>query len=896
MQGRRGNTQPWTAKGRTEAIQQANVAKAEHAKALLAKLGARRQPEITIVPPQAIHLSRPSQEPLRFRRTLHGTNASADAFTPVLVAMAETAQDQRDRSLLAWPCRPDNGFVAAALHLLEGRVKGLHVAQAVGLWPWRTGITHASRSILVQPEGLVRYARAAAQDRFDGATWTKGKFGENSHEMALMRLDDLRKEQGTDKSGVTVRLPSLFELTSVFEPTLGFTCYLADDSHFLQRVRRHTQMGQRGGLTTKHVQDLGDPLRAPLAVFGLPAHDSKKLAQCLVYKRFADHRLDLVIADLTHTALSSVGERWPEAFLRLLAALERLGTARPGLVVLAEDAFVYKRADTMLREAAYSSRPRRSLPETRGVMLSTQGFLGLTAPRDASYPVMEVRADLKDARLLSLRNEVLGAARQLDEAEDRTGAAALRAGLSFVRATATLPIALGAARSIVEMMHGTEDDADRRVRRKFYTATALQPMADAALASPNRALLLAFRARFMALAEGWENATPVSEKLAALAARLGDDARKTMLVLPDRHVANIYDLSDAAQAAPWHVAEPRTMVQIACAHGCDRWIVVRTSGDTLRTLLTALPGPSRLDLIGDAAGTALLEAELRPVATLEAFSSLKARAEAFRKAIGQSLSSLTLDHEEMSARTVSNHAELDFTRSDGEYAGPRIRVETEGGYILFYRPTSDVLRYTPDDLRAFDKVQAQLIRPTDAVLVLTLGLMELLRRELARAPKTVETLRQYHAEVGRKRLALPGTMLMDKARALQRAIKAAHPEFGDHEATNVARWLSVDKTTLDDPSSQPQAPRTRGRFDLFMTALDIHPTLTDAWWKHGIRLTRSYRLSEGMQFNQRAIAFVVDPESMALRNTGLNAAALRHAITENTDTVKRVEVINDDRK
>ena len=59
---------------------------------------------------------------------------------------------------------------------------------------------------------------------------------------------------------------------------------------------------------------------------------------------------------------------------------------------------------------------------------------------------MGVRADLKDARLLSLRNEVLGAARQLDEAEDRNGAAALRTGLSFVRATATLPIALVAAR------------------------------------------------------------------------------------------------------------------------------------------------------------------------------------------------------------------------------------------------------------------------------------------------------------------------------------------------------------------------------------------------------------------------------------------------------------------
>lgn len=896
MQGRQGSTQSWTTKGRTEAIQQANVAKAEHAKALLARLGARRHPQAAAVPLQRLGLSRPSLEPLFYQRTLLETTASADAFKAVLQAMGETARDQHDRSLIAWPCRPDNGFVAAALHLLEGRVGGLHVNQAVGLWPWRTGITHASRSILVEPDGLVHYARAAAQDRAEGAAWTKGKFGEDSHEMAMLRLYDLRKEQGADKSGVTVRLPSLFELTSVFEPLPDPACYIANNFHVLQRVRQYTQMGQRGGLTTKHVNALGDPALAPLAVFGLPAHDARKLSQCLAYPRFDDHRLDLVLADLTHTALNNVGERWPDAFARLLAALERLGAARPGVVVLAEDAFVHRRAEGMLREAAYSSRPRRCPPEARGIMLTTQGFIGPTAPSDASYPAMEVRADLKDARLLSLRNEVIGAARQMEEAEDRDAAAALRTGLSFVRATATLPVALGVARAIVETMHGTEDEADRSARRKFYPATALHPMADAALASPHKETLLTFRARFMSLADGWEKGTPVSEKLVDLAARLGDEARRAMLVLPDRHVANVYDLSDAAQAAPWHVAEPRTMVQVARAHGCSRWIVVRPSGDTLRTLLTALPGPSRLDLIGDAAGTALLEAELRPMAILDAFSAFRARAEAFRKAIGQSVSSLASDHEEVSARTASHHAELDFTRSDGQYEGPRIRVETEGGYVLLYRPTSDVLRYTPDDLRAFDKVQAQAIRPSDAILVLTRGLMELLRRELARAPKTVETLRQYHAEVGRKRVALLGTTTGDKARSLQRAIRAAHAGFGDNEAANIARWLSVDATTLDDPSAQPQAPRTRERFDLFMKALGIHPALADAWWKDGIRLTRSYRQSEGMQFNQRAVAFVVDPESLAVRNAGLNAAALRHAITENTDTVKRVEHIDADRR
>lgn len=840
-------------------------------------------------------LSRPPQERLRYQRPRLGSSSTSEACTAVLEAMRQTARDQRDRNLLVWPCRSDNGFMAAALHLLEGRVQGFHATQTIGLWPWRGGIVHTSKSVLVEPDTLVRYARAAAQDRANGVPWTREPFGGDAHEMVHLRLDDLKKEPRATKSGIEVRLPSLFELTSFFEPTAGTTPYVSDLDHFLNRVRRYTQINVRRGLTARYAQALGDPALSPLAVFGLPSSDDKTLARCLSFERFGRSRLDAVIVDLTRTAVNALGDNWPAALARLLVALDRLGAARPGVVVLAEDVFVHRKAEGVLREAAQATRPHRPMPEPRGVMLRAQGFLGDAAPDGMSYPAMDVHADLKDGRLLTLRKDVLEAARSMEEAEDRLAAAALRTGLLFVRSTANLPVGLGQARSIVETMHATEDEADRAVRRKFFVSTALQPLTEAASASVHRETLLSFRLKFKTLAEGWENGTPVSEKLVSLARKLGEGARDTMLVLPDRHVVNLYSLSDAAMSTRWHVAEPRSMLEVASMHGCEHWIVVRPSNETLRTLLTVSPGPRRIDLIGDAAGTALLQAELKPISALDAFAALRARATNFLKAIGQSVSSFTTDYDEIHARVATLPDKLDFTRSGGEYTGPRVRLVTEGGYVLLYRPLSEVLRHTPDDLRAFDKVDARSVQPLDTILVLTPGLMELLRRELARAPRTVETLRKYHGEVGRRCQDLPGLTLRDKARSVVCMIQAAHPEFQDSEVGNVTRWLGVDLQTLDDPSALPQAPRTRQRFGWFMEALKVVPALADAWWLHGILLTRSYRMSEGMQFNQRAVDFISDPESFTARTESMNAALLEHAVTESTGAIVRAEIIYADR-
>lgn len=568
-----------------------------------------------------------------------------------------------------------------------------------------------------------------------------------------------------------------------------------------------------------------------------------------------------------------------------------LGEGHPGVVVLTEDVFTMCKAEGVMREAVQTARSRRPSAKRMGLFLRAPGFLEPSARPVTSLSPIEFRADLKDGRLLALRDDVLRCARALEEYEDKGAAIALRSGLSFVRAMANLPIGLAEAKTIIETMYRTEDEADRAVRRKFFVADALQPLTEHARTSAEGGMLETFRRRFMATVEAWQGATPISAKLAAMSAQKGGATRNVMLVLPDRHVVNLYNLSDPALTCRWHVADPKTMLDVARTHCCDRWLLVRPNGDVLRSVLMADPGPRVVDLLGDAAGSALLEMELRPLSHLEGFAPVRDRALALLKAVGRSASSIERDQEEAQARTTVLREELDFTQSEGGYTGPRVRLSTEQDYTLLYRPGGEVLCHTPDDLRAFEKVGARSIQAGDAILVLNKPLMELLRRELARSPKTVETLRQYHVKVGAKREELPGDSLRDKARNVLRLIQAKHPEFGDHEVQNITRWLDVDGSTLDDPTAQPQAPKTRKRFQWFMDALQVHPELANVWWDHGIRLTRSYRLSEGLQFNQRATSFVLDPESFTARAGGRDLHALQQAVLDNVDVVKRTEVL-----
>jgi hypothetical protein len=77
-------------------------------------------------------------------------------------AIIASTRDGRDRVDLAWPSRPDNGFVAAALALREARSTSRLAHGTLALWPWRSGAAYAARSILVNADDIYQTARQKA--------------------------------------------------------------------------------------------------------------------------------------------------------------------------------------------------------------------------------------------------------------------------------------------------------------------------------------------------------------------------------------------------------------------------------------------------------------------------------------------------------------------------------------------------------------------------------------------------------------------------------------------------------------------------------------------------------------------------------------------------------------
>jgi len=901
--GRFEGGQTWGDKGRVDALNRQRTQHQEKTRALLANMAGRRPPapaptEISTPVPPRQGLTKPHPDPIGYGRTQAGTEALVVADGMALLEILQTAvQDRRDRVVLAWPGRPDNGFVAAALYLLEGRTRGWHGHETVAVWPWRSGITWSARSIFVEPPTLVACARAAAEDLMKGAGWTKAAVDHNALNLVHLRLRDLGQPGAAEASsaGYRGRRPTLLELTSVFPPQemTAQAPYQADAPQILQRVRAHTRIKQMGQSGEEHLRALSDPGQAPLAVFGLPVSKESALKRYLAFERFSRLGLDVVVADLTRTSLSDMGDNWPAALGNLARALRSMAAPRPAVVVLTEDVFVMRKAEAVLRQAAQEARVQGKAYLAEGLLLRHPGFLAAPRGPAAAATAVAFRADIKDGALLRLRDDILGAASLLVQAGAEEAAAALRSALSFVRLIANLPVGYAEAKAAIDILHGTDDDHDQAVRSRFYLDGGLALLNSAIHETPaHRDILRSVYERVCATVSQWEAATPISLKLKRLIESEKSEHDRTLLVLPDRTLVDLFLASDLALQCPWDVTAAKTMLEAAQACGARRWLVVRPTSDSLKAILTSDLSPERVDILGDAAGSALLATELAPISKLPAFAPYAGRAAALLEAIGRGSSDLRADEAELALPLPAPTRELDFTQSGDAYSGPIVKLTTQRGHSLLYRPSSDVLRHTPDELRAFERVEAQRITEGDHVVVMTRPLMEALRQELARAPKTVETLRQYHTAVAERSAAIPGQSRRDKARHLLRLIQSHDASFGADELDNVCRWIDVDETTLDDPAAQPQAPRTKRRFELFAEALGMPSQLSNAYWDYGIRATRSYRVREGLLFHQRAVQFVVEPESLMARHADRDLRALWQSIVDSVDAVVRKELVH----
>lgn len=810
------------------------------------------------------------------------TSAPSDWLSPerghsIVNAVLDAMEDGGDRAILAWPARPGGGFVAAAVALREARSSGRFAYATVGFWPWRNGATWAARSVLVHPGDIAHAAARAVDEIKRGAGWAKSHLAQESLCLLEIRLRDLLTKPTSSAKGapispssLVVRNPTLLETTAVFAPVVAgrAPAYAGDDGQVLRRVRDYTHMGDRDAELAVHVRAVGDPLKTPFAIFGLPANSKPEgLARCLGFRRFNDCALDAVILDLTRTGRTDLPDDWEARLTILLQALVGVPGRRPPVVALCEDAFTLRRAVRTMRAYSAACRPSRKPPLEIGAYLPEPGIFGPACALATTLKPIAFEADIKDAALAGLRDRLVALGRKLREASQPMAAEGVSSALAFLRRSASLSVGLQEAREVADILHDGDDEVDVAARALFRPKMALAKLAATAelvpeFGEPARRLVAEIEAKVQA----WNEETPVSAKLAQVLRDPAWNARNVVLAIPDRRTADIYLSSDRALSVACEIADHRALFARMVALKPKRVILLGPTPEALRALLIIEDLPDRVLLLGDAAGSALLAAELVPLARIPAFAAVAQRAAALTAALQRGGADEKLDLAEAEFRVAATLPEgtLDFTRAGEAYSGDIVQLKTNRISRIQYRPGSDVLEFSPGELRPFERKAARTIRAGDRILVLSASLREPIRRALAGSKETLKQLALYHTRVAAIYAAVPGTSAQDKARHVLARMQTLDPTLSAQELPNIVRWLTADRAPCGaDGARQPGAARDLARFRIFMQAVNVDAVLADMFWRGAIVPARSYRVQEGYLFNQRVVQFILDPEGAA---------------------------------
>jgi len=689
-----------------------------------------------------------------------------------------------------------------------------------------------------------------------------------------LRLDELLKDDEQQASSrdaverVVVRSPNLLEMTAVFPPGEAKNAsYVTDGDQVLYRVRRYTRIGK---LTMgRRLLAVGDPLRTPFALLGLaPALKPEGLNPYLQHERVAQLGLDVVVVDLTQLSRQTLPDNWEKAFSALLAALGTAPGRRPPVAVIVEDAYALNIASRLLRTHNAALVPRRAPPAEIGAYLPQRGALGPTAELPTNLAPVSFEPDIKDAALAPIRKRLLALGAELREQAGTAAADAASRALRFLRRAASLPIGLSEARRIADILHTEEDELDRAERSAFRVKMELAPLYDVAANVP----ALGAEARHLAAeieekVNSWSDETPVSAKLTALLNATGKRTSDTMIAVASRRIRDVFLSSERALNWDCDVVAPDDLAVRLANVRPEKLVVVGSSPEIVRVLLTSSGVPATVFLIGDAAGTGLLSSEIRPICRIEAFRPLAVRAEALRAALarGGGDESLDLAEAEFRIRAVAPEGEVDFTRSGDDYKGDVVHITTDHSGRFAYRPGSDVLIQSAGELRPFLRRDARDVRVGDLMLALGNNLREKLRRALSGSRRIQETLATYHGYIAQIRPGLPGKTVAEKARGVFTIMQRAESSVPDSEVHNVRRWITADAAECDsDGYRMPGAARDWRRFSLFAAAIGMPDVLAKTYWQAVVVPTRAYRVQEGHGFNQQVVQFVLDPEGTAI--------------------------------
>ncbi|PWC32059.1 hypothetical protein TSO221_31575 [Azospirillum sp. TSO22-1] len=677
----------------------------------------------------------------------------------------------------------------------------------------------------------------------------------------------------------------------IFEPDEAGTDYPTAEARLLHRMRNWTALFEEGVPADRLAEMAADPVFCPFRLFTIPGESPKRWLPLLRTEALRKRPIDVVMIDLTRRGRDALGVDWGKRLTTFLDHLDANVVVAPPTLVITESPFVAKTAREIVSNRLRARRrgataAERSPARLIGVLTEDGATLGGSESQSTSplHP-LNVSVYLKDVSLMALRDMTLGAVRELQEygSDGLQASSHVRRAYGFVRRAVGLPCGLRAAQMVLRRDRANEEgEIPETLASQYFEAKVLADLSDAAARVPAFAQqILAYGELIRRFLADLQTSTPISRTLDKLLEELTRKSTKSIIVLPSAEAVeflearlaadrNGQDLSlrmeDKVQIVSRHLLGDALRQAAQRSSGVKRVALVQPRLEEVRKVLLMPDTDATFLLLDDAAGIGLVAADLAGITGVPGLERVAERVRSLLDQISDRQDQLPDPSLEIDVPLPISRT-LDFTRDEGQrYDGPIVELTVSSSFKVRYRPNSDALLLTDDDLQPFRRCHASEVEVGSRMLVLSPPLMERLRKTFARRGNTSAVLRLYHDEVASARERIPGRSRTEKARhVLNMLLRADGARFTDSDLDNVRRWLAVDPTADD---GVPNAPRDLTRYRAFAKAIGIQPALIDTLWRDGIHISRRFNISEGLGFHRRYVHFLMDPDTTLAKAAG----------------------------
>jgi hypothetical protein len=848
--------------------------------------------------------------------------------SPALVQLVnqylDVAHNRTRQIAFVWPTAPKTLLTIHALATLERWKSGDKLGVRSAIYPAKSNVFYPLNHLYYDRQQVLALASDLVQ--LAGQSTAQIQIVRNLPEKDsfLLSLGSIIQSNPGEPFN-----PTVADLLPTYLASAGFSCWDSCSQALLKHVTTRVKKRSHKKSLRSNCDYIGDPKKAPDAIFALDGRMSKDELRKALRKLAECGPPDVVLVNATRAVRKS-GRGWDKHITRFCIAVEEVfpKDKRPGILIITDEPHaalglreqLHELNDKLKQHERYwNGRDAYGItaacngtPDDAFMEVGQQG-IEMPMPREFDVEVVDAEANAVISKLYRIANG-LGRA----EAQPVLDAA------GFLSRMAALPC--GVATLTEWLSLSTTSDHSRRVYSWNTYHAALTVFAQQENCGDEKANILECLKVGTRLFENYQTETPSAERLASLVGHYVIGKKKQVVLvftnavyrrLAERFLA---DYANYPNSTPYGSFAERIEF-LSSSQLADRLdqlearqlIFVGLDDEGLRlVMMDNRIAKHTAILLTTRAGQYLKGTLELLLKHFEAFKTLKPRMES----ILRHLRNVTVDRSILSLgdyvmptfRNVqAAEAEEDPESSAGDPEAWRIFLEN--GHTLYRRATHRVYLYDPTSEfatdRGFRTCHVSELKEGDRLFCMSPDLRELVEATLKEAGVPIahdesfeKDLREYHADVT-SHLA---ERFPARSRAAQMRQLRAHI-LADLEGSNpkiakelpgeaaVAHWINLGAaaaTAFED--LQPQAPQRFEYFDAFARALGFKQVEIKYYWREVIMPIRNVRRLDGRQLSERYTYMLLHPES-AMLNGGIPRETIKMLFSKARDNVVVIEKV-----